>query len=123
MCQYTSSIIFYEQCFYHVLLLIIRCFIVRELLQLKLKGGSNSMSNSIQQKYGIVIKELRNSTGLSQEKFALQIGMDRTYYASVESGKRNISIQNIEKIANGLAIPISDIFIQIEKIKEVATND
>ncbi len=81
------------------------------------------MSNSIQQKYGIVIKELRNSTGLSQEKFALQIGMDRTYYASVESGKRNISIQNIEKIANGLAIPISDIFIQIEKIKEVATND
>ena len=69
------------------------------------------------------IKELRLQQGLSQEKFALQIGMDRTYYASVESGKRNISIQNIEKIANGLAIPISDIFIQIEKIKEVATND
>lgn len=73
------------------------------------------MTDSIQQKYGMVIKEFRNSIGLSQEKFALQIGMDRTYYASVESGKRNISIQNIEKIANGLGVPISDIFIQIEK--------
>ena len=44
------------------------------------------------------IQELRKRTGLSQEKFALQIGMDRTYYASVESGKRNIAIRNIKKI-------------------------
>ena len=56
------------------------------------------------------IKELRNTRGLSQEKFALKIDMDRTYFASVESGKRNISLNNIEKIANGLEISISDLF-------------
>ena len=49
-------------------------------------------------KFGQRIKALRSETGLSQEKFALQIEMDRTYYASVESGKRNISIINISLI-------------------------
>ena len=43
------------------------------------------------------IRELRQQTGLSQEKFALKIGMDRTYFASVETGKRNIAILNIKK--------------------------
>lgn len=56
------------------------------------------------------IKQLRLSTGLSQEKFALKIGMDRTYFSSVESGKRNISIINLEKIANGLNITLSELF-------------
>ena len=56
------------------------------------------------------IRELRKLTGLSQEKFALKIDMDRTYFATVESGKRNISLQNIEKIANGLNVTISELF-------------
>ena len=43
------------------------------------------------------LRELRSKTGLSQEKFALKISMDRTYYASVEAGKRNISIRNVKK--------------------------
>jgi transcriptional regulator with XRE-family HTH domain len=56
------------------------------------------------------IKELRTHKGLSQEKFALKIDMDRTYFASVESGKRNISIINLEKIINGLEISFSEFF-------------
>lgn len=64
----------------------------------------------ITKKFGQRIKELRASTGLSQEKFALQIDMDRTYYASVESGKRNISIINIKKIADGLGVTLSKLF-------------
>ena len=59
---------------------------------------------------GQKIKELRIKTGDSQEKFALKINMDRTYYASVESGKRNISIINIKKIADGLGVSLSDLF-------------
>ena len=54
----------------------------------------------IKEKLGKRIKELRNKMGLSQEKFALKIGMDRTYFASVEAGKRNIAIVNVEKILN-----------------------
>ena len=47
---------------------------------------------SIQEAFGQRIQLLRKQYGLSQEKFALLIDMDRTYYASVEAGKRNISI-------------------------------
>ena len=61
--------------------------------------------------FGKRIKELRTKTGNSQEKFALKIGMDRTYYASVESGKRNISIVNIKKIADGLGVSLQELFL------------
>lgn len=56
------------------------------------------------------IRELRTRTGLSQEKFALKIGMDRTYFTSVEAGKRNIAICNIKKIADGLGVTLSELF-------------
>lgn len=61
-------------------------------------------------KLGLRIKDLRLKTGLSQEKFALKIGMDRTYFSSVESGKRNVSIVNIEKIAQGLGVTLCELF-------------
>lgn len=59
---------------------------------------------------GSRIRELRTGNGLSQEKFALKINMDRTYLSSVEAGHRNISIINIKKIADGLDIPLSRLF-------------
>lgn len=59
------------------------------------------------------IRELRQQTGLSQEKFALRIGMDRTYFASVEAGKRNIAIVNIKKIADGIGVSLSELFRDI----------
>lgn len=64
----------------------------------------------ITEKVGNRIRELHNETGLSQEKFALKIGMDRTYFASIELGKRNIALKNIEKIANGLGVTLSELF-------------
>ena len=65
----------------------------------------------ITKELGKRIQELRKKmTGLSQEKFALKIEMDRTYFASVEAGKRNISIVNIKKIADGLGLSLSELF-------------
>ena len=63
--------------------------------------------------FGERIRALRKEKGLSQEKFALSINMDRTYLASVEQGKRNISIINIEKIAKGLEINLQTLFEDI----------
>lgn len=72
--------------------------------------GDYYMEQSIQKKVGQRIKEMRNKMSISQEKFALSIEMDRTYLASVEAGKRNISIANLYKIANGLNISLSELF-------------
>ena len=43
------------------------------------------------------------------------IGMDRTYYASVESGKRNISLLNIKKIADGFGVSVEQLFTDLEE--------
>ena len=64
----------------------------------------------IQKELGKRIRELRKEKGYSQEKFALLINMDRTYLASVETGKRNISIKNIKKITDGLEISLEELF-------------
>lgn len=64
----------------------------------------------IKRKFGEKIRKMRQKKGLSQEKFALSIDMDRTYYASVEKGHRNISLENILKIAKGLGVTLSDLF-------------
>ena len=64
----------------------------------------------ITKQFGERIRDLRNAEGLSQEKFALSIDMDRTYYASVESGKRNVSINNIDKIARGFGVSLEELF-------------
>lgn len=56
------------------------------------------------------IKELRNNLGISQEELANIAELDRTYITSVEGGKRNISIVNIEKLAKALNITLSEFF-------------
>lgn len=61
-------------------------------------------------KVGSRIRELRKEAAVSQEKLALIAGIDRTYLASVENGKRNISIINLEKIANALNCSLADFF-------------
>lgn len=64
-------------------------------------------------RFGKRCRELRNDMNISQERFALLIGMDRTYYSSVENGKRNVSIRNIEKIANGFGISVYELMKEV----------
>lgn len=67
----------------------------------------------ILKKIGNRIKFYRKKLGLSQEKFALTIDMDRTYFSAVENGKRNISVLNLDKIINGLGISYSEFFKEL----------
>ena len=50
------------------------------------------------------VRRFRLETGLSQQDFAYEIEMDRTYFGGIERGERNVSIDNIERIAKGLKI-------------------
>lgn len=50
------------------------------------------------------VRRYRAARGLSQQDFAHEIEMDRTYYGGVERGERNVSIDNIERIAKGFEI-------------------
>ena len=65
---------------------------------------------NIKSNIGQRIRELRLIKGISQEQLALRADLDRTYMTSVENGKRNISIQNIEKIIKALETNFEDFF-------------
>lgn len=64
----------------------------------------------IEEKVGKRIKQLRNGLGISQEELGFRSGVHRTYIASLEVGKRNISIATLEKIVNALEVSFSEFF-------------
>lgn len=64
----------------------------------------------IEQKVGNRIKELRNKLGISQEELGFRSGVHRTYIASLEVGKRNVSIATLEKIVIALEVSFSEFF-------------
>lgn len=59
---------------------------------------------------GKQIRMHREGTGSSQERFALRAGLDRTYYAAIELGYRNVSAKNLIKIAQCLNVEVGDLF-------------
>ena len=65
---------------------------------------------NIKEKVGKRLRDLRTAEKLSQEKFSFECELDRTYIASIEQGRRNVSIENIEKIAKAFNISVSDFF-------------
>lgn len=64
----------------------------------------------IKEQVGKRIKELRLAKNMSQEDFAFKCGLDRTYITSLERGKRNVSLINLEKIANAFEMSLSEFF-------------
>ena len=64
----------------------------------------------IEEKVGMRIKALRSKLGISQEELGFRSGVHRTYIASLEVGKRNISIATLEKIVNALEVSFSEFF-------------
>ena len=72
------------------------------------------MKSEILLKYGQVVRKIRLEKGISQETLADLSGLHRTYMSDVELGKRNVSLENIDRIAHSLEVSISEIFKQIE---------
>jgi len=63
----------------------------------------------IKQKFGKKVKEYRKLRKFSQEDLALEADLDRTYINSIENGRRNVSLVNIEKIAKALKVKVKDL--------------
>lgn len=64
----------------------------------------------IKNKVGQRIKELRNDLDLSQEALAYKAEVDRTYVTDVENGRRNVSIEILERIIKALEVSITEFF-------------
>ena len=76
--------------------------------------------STIEQHFGAVIRTRREKLGLSQEDFADQAGIHRTYISSIELGKVQVGIGIAAKLAQALSVPLSRIFRDIEAKEEDA---
>lgn len=64
--------------------------------------------------FGQTVRKIRLSMDISQEKFADMCDLHRTYISDVELGKRNVSLENIGKMASALDMNISELFQEVE---------
>lgn len=78
--------------------------------------------NRLKKAFGSRCRQLRSQTGLSQEKLALSIGMDRSYYASIETGTRNVTLINMGKIAGGFGVSLAELLVGIETERDESPN-
>jgi len=67
---------------------------------------------TVKRRFGRRIRELREAKGWSQEAFAEQCGLHRTYIGGIERGERNVGLVNIERIAVALRVSIANLFPQ-----------
>ena len=66
--------------------------------------------SDIRKRFGAVVQDHRKARGYSQESFADACGLHRTYIGAIERGERNVSIDNIARIAETLGVQIADLF-------------
>lgn len=72
------------------------------------------MNDNILMTFGKAVRRLRSDRGISQEEFAELCGLHRTYISDVELGKRNVSLENIGRIAEALNMPLSELFAEVK---------
>ncbi len=71
-------------------------------------GETMDKSNILIQ-FGRNVQKLRKSKGISQEKLAEIAGLHRTYIGMIERAERNITLINIERVANALNVNCKDL--------------
>ena len=77
------------------------------------------MQEEIRVAYGKAVRAIRQDKKISQEELGDLCGLHRTYISDIELGKRNVSLENIDKIAHALQVKKSELFIEVEQYESV----
>lgn len=72
---------------------------------MKESGSSHTLRTILAQN----LRYMRSAKGWSQEDLADAVGLHRTYIGSIERGERNLGIDNVERLANALQIPVTNL--------------
>ena len=72
-------------------------------------------SRDILIRFGKAVRVLRNELKISQEDFAERAGLHRTYISDLERGKRNVSLENIERLAKALNLSVSELLQRVDE--------
>ena len=77
------------------------------------------MQEEIRVAYGKAVRAIRQDKKISQEELGDLCGLHRTYISDIELGKRNVSLENIDKIAHALQVKKSELFIEVVQYEGV----
>jgi len=66
-------------------------------------------------RFGAAVRKLRENSELSQERFAFKAGIDRRYYAKIEHGEANVTLNVVDKVAAALGVSLVELFRAVEK--------
>ncbi len=72
------------------------------------------MTATLPQRLGKAFRKRRQALGFSQESYADEIGMHRTYYSAIERGEKNLQLDTLERICTGLDVLIWEVFKESE---------
>lgn len=78
------------------------------------------MNPDITFRFGQVVRKLRLEQNISQEELADRCGLHRTYISDIELGKRNVSLENIERISISLNRSLSDLFKEVDLYESIS---
>jgi putative transcriptional regulator len=70
---------------------------------------------STKEDFGVRVRALRRTTGLSQEHFADRVGVSRTHMGKIETGKANPTLEIIVRLAKGLDLSLADLFTTLDR--------
>ncbi len=71
------------------------------------------MAEDIRARFGRKVRKLRLQHGWTQVDMAEKLGLDRSYLADVERGKRNVSLLNLDVLAMGFGLSLSRVFSKL----------
>ena len=77
--------------------------------------GKRRPTLDVRERFGFAVRVRREALGLTQEELAHQAAIHRTYLSDIERGTRNVSLVNIEHLAAGLDLPMSELFKLVER--------
>ena len=77
------------------------------------------MQEEIRVAYGKAVRAIRQDKKISQEELGDLCGLHRTYISDIELGKRNVSLENIDKIAHALQVKKSELFVEVEQYESI----
>ena len=72
------------------------------------------MTETLPHRLGKAFRKRREALGFSQESYADEIGMHRTYYSAIERGEKNLQIDTLQRLAVGLETPLWQCFKEAE---------
>ena len=84
---------------------------------IKVVAGTGKGVTKRQLLFASRVREQRTAAGMSQEQLSFMSGINRTYIGSLESGRRNPSLENICRLAVALGIDAADLVRGAQELK------